>query len=195
MRVDLTSAVRFDLPRGAVHTTGSGLTGQGEERAVLIPVAALAEALASAPRDTREHVARAVGGSIGRRAAARFGGSSGVRDADVESVVESLAAEIALAGFGVLSLERWGKALVILLEAPPAFDSQFFAPLLEAALGAATAWATRASLTCLHLSNDDDGSRFLIARGPSGEQVRMWMNSGVTWAEALRRLQRDGGNR
>ncbi len=194
MRVDLTSAVRFDLPRGAVHTTGSGLAGQGEERAILIPVAALAEALASAPRDTREHVARAVGGSIGRRAASRFGGSSGVRDADVESVVESLAAEIALAGFGVLSLERWGKALVILLEAPPAFDSQFFAPLLEAAFGAATAWATRASLTCLHLSNDD-GSRFLIARGTSGEQVRMWMNSGVTWAEAIRRLQRDGADR
>ncbi|MEO7110502.1 MAG: hypothetical protein ABI183_08705, partial [Polyangiaceae bacterium] len=91
MRVDLTSSVRFDLPRGAVHTTGMGLTGQGEERAVLIPVAALAEALASAPRDTREHVARAIGGSIGRRAASRFGGIEGVRGAAVESVVESLA--------------------------------------------------------------------------------------------------------
>jgi hypothetical protein len=194
MRVDLTSSVRFDLPRGAVHTTGLGLTGQGEERAVLIPVAALAEALASAPRDTREHVARAIGGSIGRRAASRFGGSSGVRDASVESVVESLGAEIALAGFGVLSFERWGKALVILLEVAPAFDSPFFASLLEAAVGAATAWSTRASLACLHLSNDG-GSRFLIARGSSAEQVRMWLSSGVPWAEALRRLQRDGGNR
>jgi hypothetical protein len=194
MRVDLTSSVRFDLPRGAVHTTGTGLTGQGEERAILIPVVALAEALASAPRDTREHVARAVGGSIGRRAASRFGGSSGVRDADVEPVVESLAAEIALAGFGVMSLERWGKALVVLLEGAPAFDAQFFAPLLEAALGAATAWSTRASLACLHLSNEG-GARFLVARGSSAEQVRMWMNSGVTWAEALRRLQRDGGSR
>jgi hypothetical protein len=194
MRVDLTSSVRFDLPRGAVHTTGTGLAGQGEQRAVLIPVTALAEALASAPRDTREHIARAVGGSIGRRAASRFGGIEGVRDADVESVVQSLGAEIALAGFGVLSLERWGKALVILLEAPPAFDAQFFAPLLEAAVGAATAWSTRASLSCLHLSNES-GARFLIARGSSSEQVRMWMNSGVPWAEALRRLQRDGGNR
>ena len=194
MRVDLTSSVRFDLPRGAVHTTGLGLAGQGEERAVLIPVAALAEALASAPRDTREHVARAIGGSIGRRAASRFGGIEGVRVADVESVVESLGAEIALAGFGALSLERWGKALVILLEVPPAFDSSFFASLLEAAVGAATAWSTRASLACLHLSNDG-GSRFLIARGSSAEQVRMWVSSGVPWAEALRRLQRDGGNR
>ncbi|MEO7113744.1 MAG: hypothetical protein ABI183_25115, partial [Polyangiaceae bacterium] len=104
------------------------------------------------------------------------------------------AAEIALAGFGVLSIERWGKALVILLEVAPAFDSPFFASLLEAAVGAATTWSTRASLACLPLSNDD-GSRFLIARGSSAEQVRMWISSGVPWAEALRRLQRDGGSR
>jgi hypothetical protein len=197
MRVDLTSAVRFDLPGGAVHTTGVGLAGQAalaEERAILVPVAALAEALAAAPRDTREHVARAVGGAIGRRAAARFGGIEGVRAARVEDVVESLTAEIALAGFGVLALERWGKALVVVLQSAPAFGSNFFAPLLEAALGAATAWAARAPLTCTHLS-DDDGSRFLIARGSSAEQVRMWISSGVTWAEALRKLQRDGGNR
>jgi hypothetical protein len=197
MRVDLTSAVRFDLPGGAVHTTGVGLAGQtgvAEERAILVPVAALAEALAAAPRDTREHVARAVGGAIGRRAAARFGGIEGVRAASVDDVVESLTAEIALAGFGVLALERWGKALVVVLQAAPEFGSSFFAPLLEAALGAATAWAARAPLTCMHLS-DDDGSRFLVARGSSAEQVRMWMSSGVTWAEALRRLQRGGGNR
>jgi hypothetical protein len=194
MGVDLTSAVRFDLPRGAVHTTGAGLAGQGDERAILVPVAALAEALAAAPRDTREHVARAVGGTIGRRAAARFGGIEGVRAADVDSVVESLTAEIALAGFGVLALERWGKALVVVLDAAPAFGSSFFAPLLEAAFGAATAWSSRTSLTCTHLS-DDDGSRFLIARASSAEQVRVWMSSGMTWAEALRRLQRDGGSR
>jgi hypothetical protein len=205
MRVDLTSAVRFDLPGGAVHTTGVGLAGQAgvaEERAILVPVAALAEALASAPRDTREHVARAIGGAIGRRAAARFGGIEGVRTASVDAVVESLTAEIALAGFGVLALERWGKALVVVLQAPPAFESNFFAPLLEAALGAATAWATRATLTCMHLPDkpagkqgDDDGLRFLVARASSAEQVRMWMSSGVTWAEALRKLQRDGGSR
>jgi hypothetical protein len=198
MRVDLTSAVRFDLPGGAVHTTGVGLAGQGEERAILVPVAALAEALASAPRDTREHVARAIGGAIGRRAAARFGGIEGVRTASVDAVVESLTAEIALAGFGVLALERWGKALVVVLQAAPAFGSNFFAPLLEAALGAATAWATRATLTCIHLpekQGDDDGLRFLVARASSAEQVRMWISSGVAWAEALRKLQRDGGSR
>jgi len=193
MRVDLTSAVRFDLPQGAVHTTASGLEGVGDERAVLVPVSVLVDALSSAPRDTREHLARAMGTAIGRRAAARFGGFDGVRTADVASVVQSLAAEVALAGFGVLALERWGKALVLVLEAAPSFGSPFFAPLLEASLGAATAWATRASLVCTHLE-DQDGARFLVASAGASDRVRRSMSSGVPWVEAIRRLQGDGGS-
>ncbi|MGH7286052.1 MAG: hypothetical protein ACRELY_31410 [Polyangiaceae bacterium] len=191
MRVDLTSAVRFDLPRGAVHTTASGLEGVGEERALLVPVNVLVLALADAPKSTVDIVARTIGESIGRRAAGRFGGPSGVREAGVDSVVTSLAAEVALAGLGVLALERWGRALVLLLTATPRFAPEFFAPLLESALGTATSWRNRASLVCTFLS-DEDGARYLVSNANSAGQVRRAIESGVGWAEALRRMQRGG---
>lgn len=197
MRVDLTSAVRFDLPRGAVHTTASGLEGVGEERALLVPVNVLVLALADAPKSTRDLVARTIGESIGRRAAGRFGGADGVREATIDSVVTSLAAELALAGFGVLALERWGRALVLELTAAPRFAPDFFAPLLESALGTATSWRNRASLVCTVLPDApradalpyEEGTRYLVSNANSAGNVRRAIESGIGWAEALRRLQ------
>ena len=194
MRVDLTSAVRFDLPRGAVHTTASGLAGVDDERAVLVPVNALALALAGAPRNTVEAVGRGVGESIGKRAAGRFGGADGVRDAGVDSVVTSLAAEVALAGFGVLALERWGRALVLVLTSGPDFSAEFYTPLLETALGTATSWRNRSSLSCT-LLDVEDGARFLVSSATSAQQVRQWIESGIGWADAIRRLQQGGEGR
>ena len=182
-----------------MHTTASGLEGVGEERALLVPVNALVLALADAPKSTIALVARSLGESIGRRAAGRFGGPDGVREADVDSVVTSLAAEVALAGFGVLVLERWGRALVLLLTAAPRISSDFFAPLLESALGTATSWRNRASLVCTLLDDpgraaglraSEDGARYLISSANTAGHVQRTMETGVDWAEALHRLQR-----
>ncbi|MEO8801622.1 MAG: hypothetical protein ABI551_27270 [Polyangiaceae bacterium] len=191
MRVDLTSSVRFDLPRGSVHTTASGLSGVDEARALLVPVDVLLLALASASAEVVENVARAVGDSIGKRAAGRFGGVDGVRSADVDAVVSSLTAEVALAGFGALSLERWGRAVVLVLTAAPAFSSAFYAPLLETALATATSWRNRGSLCCT-LVDDDGAARYLVSSITSADQVRRWIGAGVPWLEAVRKLQNDG---
>ncbi|HEX7667664.1 MAG TPA: hypothetical protein VF407_24215 [Polyangiaceae bacterium] len=191
MRVDLTSSVRFDLPQGSVHTTASGLSGVDEERALLVPVHVLALALASASPDVVENVARAIGDSIGKRAAGRFGGVDGVRSADVDAVVSSLGAEVALAGFGVLSIERWGRAVVLVLAVAPAFSPAFYAPLLETALATATSWRNRGSLCCT-LVDEEGAVRYLVSSITSADQVRRWLAAGIPWIEAVRRLQSDG---
>lgn len=191
MRVDLTSSVRFDLPRGSVHTTAAGLFGVDEARALLVPVDVLLLALASASAEVVENVARAVGDSIGKRAAGRFGGVDGVRSADVDAVVSSLTAEVALAGFGALSLERWGRAVVLVLGSAPAFSPAFYAPLLETALATATSWRNRGSLCCT-LVDDEGAARYLVSSITSADQVRRWLAAGVPWLEAIRKLQNDG---
>lgn len=191
MRVDLTSAVRFDLPRGSVHTTGVGLAGVDDERSLLVSVNVLLLALATAPSDTIENVARAIGDCIGKRAAGRFGGADGVRNADVDWVVTSLGAEVALSGFGVLALERWGRALVLVLSAAPPFAPEFYAPLLETALATATAWRNRGALACTLVASDGP-SRYLVSSRASGERVRRWIADGTPWTDAIGRLQRGG---
>src|SRR5579884_2008265 len=102
---DPTHAVRFDLPHGSVRTGADG------DAAVLVPAAVLVEAARSAPVDVAERLGRGLGSAIGRRAAERMGDP---QKASVEDFVTQLAVEAALAGIGVLAVERWGRALVVL---------------------------------------------------------------------------------
>src|SRR4051812_11979531 len=97
---DSSHAVRFDLPRGEVRAAGS------DERLVLVPIAALVELALSAPPAAVETLSRALGTTIGRRAAARI---AEPKSASIDAFVTQLAGESALAGIGVLSVERWGR--------------------------------------------------------------------------------------
>src|SRR5215469_14307836 len=100
---DPTHAVRFDLPHGSVRAGGE------EERVLLVPTSALDELVLSAPPEAVEALGRALGAAIGRRAASRMDAKS----ASVEAFVTQLAGEAAIAGIGALSVERWGRALVV----------------------------------------------------------------------------------
>src|SRR6185312_6690542 len=97
-------AVRFDLPKGEVRAAGS------DERLALVPLAALLDLALSAPAEAVEALARALGASIGRRAAVRI---TEPRSASIDAFVTQLAGEAALAGIGTLAVERWGRALIV----------------------------------------------------------------------------------
>src|ERR1700690_235006 len=107
---DPTHAVRFDLPRGSVRTRGD------DDRVLLVPTAALDDFVRSASPEAVERLGRSLGAAIGRRAAARMGDPQG---ASLDSFVAQLAGEAAIAGVGALSIERWGRALVIVIEDSP----------------------------------------------------------------------------
>ena len=123
---DQARTVRFDLARGSVVHEGA--------RHVLVPIDALDElAKSSAPVVTA--VAELIGAAMGRRIRTKLGSPRG---ASLEAFANQLGGELAIAGYGTLALERWGRAMVIALEQTP-LASSLVVPLLASALGTAAA--------------------------------------------------------
>jgi|SRR6185437_3572878 len=173
-----TQSVRFDIARGTVRA------GSGDDRLLLVPASALIELARSAPTAAAEAFASALGAAIGRRAAARIGDASG---SSLEDFVTQLAGEAAIAGVGVLGLERWGRALVVVLEESP-LTGALAVPFVRAALDAASG----RTVSALLLSADSAPVRVLVTSERAAGRVREWMASGLGWGEALSRLQGGG---
>ena len=106
---DASKAVTFDLSRGQIQ--------KDDEPRLLVSASALLALCQAAGVDATGVFARAAGDAIGRAIARRFERTgSDARDASVETVVEHLSGELAVAGFGTLSAERWGRALVLVVD-------------------------------------------------------------------------------
>jgi len=171
---DPAGAVRFDLPRGVVRA------GAEQERSLLVPLSALDGLAKWVHGDALETFAGALGIAAGRRAAARIGD---VRTASTEDFVTQLAGEVALVGAGLLEVERWGRALVMMLS-EPGLPAVMVAPFIASAVRAATGRAVAAVL----LSDDEPAARVLVAGERAVSKVRGWVASGCSWGEALARL-------
>jgi len=172
---DPTHAVRFDLPQGRVHAGGES------ERVLLVPSGAIDDISLSAPPEAVEALGRAIGASIGRRAAARMGNAQAV---SLEAFVTQLAGEFAISGVGVLSIERWGRALVAVVEGSP-LNGTLLAPLVAASLEASSG----RGVSCALLARDEYMARLFVG-SPSGvDRMRDWIGSGVSWTDAIARLQ------
>jgi hypothetical protein len=196
-RFDPSKAVTFDLESGLVHLDGA-------PSRVLVPASALGALCAAAGAEAAAAFGRELGTAMGRRLASRFAasgaaaggepaagegapdGSAGVRGATLEAVVDHLGGELALAGLGTLGIERWGRALVMVLDHCPLGpgSSGLLAAVLEGALGAATGRTARALL----LDRDAVRARFLIGGGAAVDRVRAWLAGGASWGEALVKL-------
>jgi hypothetical protein len=174
---DPTHAVRFDLPRGSVRAGG------GDDRVLLVPTAALDDIVLSASPNAVEALGRALGSAIGRRAAARMADSEA---ATVAEFVTQLAGEAAIAGVGVLSVERWGRALVVVVE-----DSPLVGTLLSPLVASAIEAASGRRVWCSLLSRDEHVARVFVGSERSVGRLREWIASGTAWADALVRLHAD----
>jgi hypothetical protein len=175
--------IRFDLPNGSVRAGG-------DERVVLVPCSAIDELGKHAKSDSGVDPAaafcHAIGEVLGQRIAARLGSSDAVRSASLETFVNALAGELAVAGWGTVSLERWGRAMVLLVEHSPLNEHRCLAALFEGALSAATGREAR----CASLGVAKDGGvRILVGAQRAVVRVRDWLAHGVAWGDALARLQ------
>ncbi len=180
---DPKKAVTFDLPHGEVRT-GDAASPSDTARALIVPEGSLA-ALASAAGETAtQELGRSIGRTLGSRVASRMSGAESVRGAGLEEVTAELAAEVAVHGFGELSFERWGKALVAVVHHPPPACGKMIAPLIEGLLSAATG----RTLRTLTLTRETDPLRVLVARGESVDRVAGWLGEGVSWGDAITRL-------
>lgn len=177
VRFDPSKSVTFDLSHGLVHLDGAPLR-------LVVPADALGELCATAGPEATARFGRAMGETLGQRAAPRL--DSGARTASVEAVLEHLGGELSLAGLGSLGLERWGRALVLVVDHSPiegAGDA-----LLEAVLASALEAMSGQNVRALLLGREGGRARFLVAGGVGAEKVRAWLDDGLSWGEALVRL-------
>ena len=171
---DPTHAVQFDLSRGNVRTK------RDDDRVLLVPMAALDELLRSVPAPAVEAMGRAIGAAIGRRAAMSL---RDPQNASVEVFTSHLAGEAAIAGIGALSIERWGRALVVVIENSP-LEGRLLATVVASAIEVAS--GRRAH--CALLSRDDRCARIFVGSEQAVDRIRTWVASGVPWSEAVVRL-------
>jgi hypothetical protein len=180
-RFDPSKAVTFDLGSGLVHL-------EGAPSRTLVPAEALGALCASAGPEATAAFGRAMGAPIGQRVASRFAGdgTEGVRAASIEGVVDHLGGELALLGLGALALERWGHALVLVLDHSPLPASGD--ALLEAVLASALEAATGRPAQTLAIGRDGARVRFLVAGRAAVEKARGWIAQGMSWGEAIAKL-------
>jgi len=183
---DPKKAVTFDLPHGQVRL---GDSSNDTDRAVIVPAEALATIVRAAGDKAAQDLGRALGATLGSRVASRMSGAEQVRAASLESVAAELAAEVATVGFGELSFERWGKALVAVVTGAPNGLRFVLAALVEGLL----AGATGRSIHTLTLTRDADPTRILVARADSIDRVASWLGEGVPWGDAITRLHASSG--
>jgi hypothetical protein len=187
--------VDFDLSRGRVDRRAGGEAGAktggaNDEQVVLVPVTALAGLEKIAGLEVTKQFARSIGVSFGRRVAAKLGSGDGVAKASLEGFVSALATEIAVSGWGLLHLERWGRAMVLVVEQAPTLPAGAFAALLEGAVEAAAAREVHAVALSGATGERAEGSaaRVLIASEKSAEHARRWLVEGASEADVIRRL-------
>jgi len=173
---DLTRAVRFDLPQGAVRLDG--------DSSLVVSARALGQLLSASTAELRASVGGEIGGAMGARVQKRLGNADAVRGASLEVAVSHLSAELSLCGFGTLALERWGRALVVHVSGAPVDAPDFFASLVASAVSRAT--GASAFSTVLDAR---EGVRILIASQAAAQRARGWLDQGVPWGEAVARLQ------
>lgn len=173
---DASRAVTFDLAKGLVHV-------EGAPHQVLVPSEALVKLFAAASQEARRDFARALGEPVGKRLASRLGDAS---QATLEAVVEHLGGELALLGFGSLGLERWGRALVFVVDGSPfgREGDELVAGVLEAVLVEATGRRPR----CVVLDRAEARVRILVVSETSAEKVRAWLEKGTSFGDVLARL-------
>jgi len=173
---DASRAVTFDLAKGQVRLDGA-------PHQVLVPSEALAKLFASASKETRREFAKAFGEPLAKRLSSRLGDPT---KAKLEAVVEHLGGEVALLGLGSLSLERWGRALVFVVDGSPfgKDGDELLAAILEAALAEATGRNPR----CVVLERAEARLRLLVVSEASAEKVRTWLGEGTSFGDVLARL-------
>jgi hypothetical protein len=179
---DPTRAVIFDLPRGHV-TLG------GQSPALLLGADALAQLCNGLDAAAVRRFGAQLGKAAGARIRARLGAAG---SATLESMVDQLGGEVSLAGFGALSIERWGQALVVRIEGCPLGSK---APeLLGAYVEAALAVAVEREVNAVPLEKDPVSFRLLLCGQAGSARVQGWLSAGGSWGDALAALHHNPRN-
>jgi hypothetical protein len=173
---DPTRAVVFDLARGQVALEGGGSL-------LLVPT----DVMATACSQLDATVVRQLGTALGKQAGVRARPRLAPANATLESIVEQLGGELSLGGFGSLSIERWGQALVVRIQGYPLAGQgqELLAGFIEGALLV----LTEREVTAFPLERTPQSLRLLLCNRQAATKVKGWLLSGSSWGDALATLQ------
>lgn len=183
-RFDMTGALRFDLARGRVNLGGVGAR-------VVLPVEALSVLCRSLSEAELADFGHGLGNAVGKRVAERLG--SHLNRVETEEMVDHLGGELALMGLGSLSVEYWGRAMVVsVVDSPfvfgdgrkPDSGDELLASLIQGAL----LRVTSRELSVVPLSRLDDTVRFAVCGQRARELIESWLAEGCHYGEVLARL-------
>jgi hypothetical protein len=183
-------AVTFDLQFGHIHLDGAPTR-------IMVPADALVSLCQAAGEEEMAAYGHAIGEAVGRRVGVRLAGGSAnrhdaVRAAGLEVVVTQLAGELAVLGIGSVSAERWGKALVLIVDQSPLGEQgdDLLAEILQSALHA----LVNSSARVIKLQRDGVRTRFLAVSGAAVEGVRERLAAGESWGQVIAAMHRGGSN-
>ena len=172
-----------------------GLVAVDERARLVVPVAPLLALAEASGAEAARAFGAALGASVAERARVRLGDVSG---ASVERALGVLASEVALIGLGGLSIERWGKALVLVLE-PCALSDEHAGEsarvLLEACFESALSAVFGAEARAVALSVLAEGAgraRVLVTSERARDRARVLLARGAAWHDVLVSLHTPG---
>jgi hypothetical protein len=175
-------ALKFDFGRGHV-------TLEGQEFCVIVPRQALIELLSAAGDEAARNFGQQLGADVGRRIAERLGSS--IQQSSVEVFVDHLGGELALLGLGSLAVERWGMALVVVMQG--AYGDKAGTALICAVVAGALQRALSRDAAVLELTRNESELRLLVISKYAAPRVQQWLDEKVPWGEAIARLHEQRG--
>lgn len=178
-RFDPTRAIVYDLARGHLRDD------EGASR-LNLPTHLLLRLCESAGPETARDFAASLGEELGRRIFDRLGDDR--LTASIEAWTEHLGGQLALLGLGNLSLEKWGKALVLRVAAIP----QGTLTLLEGVLGGAIRRGLGRQVTVVGFLRGDDGE-FLVLSEAGAQKARTFAQSGTPLGQVVEELHKSSG--
>jgi hypothetical protein len=167
--------VTFDLEKGRVHLADAR---DDSARMVVVPAAALARLLTAAKSEGVD-VGRALGEAIGARI-----GPKEDANASIDHALTSIAEELGLLGLGVVSLEKWGRALIVVIDDAADLGDEFLAAVIEGTLAKATSRQVHAR----SLGRSGSKLRVFVGRAATVERLGKFIDEGIGWGDAIVRL-------
>jgi hypothetical protein len=180
---DLSGALTFDLSSGRVNL-------EHAPAMILAPAESLAALCEAAGEDATRAFGSAMGASMGHRIAKRVAqapAQDAIGDVAADMFVGQLRSEFAIAGLGVIGIERWGRALLIVVDHTVAPTT-----LVAAVLDTVFETTTGRKTSCLALMRSGSRSRWLVAGRAAAERVAAWLADGASWGEVLVKLHVGG---
>jgi hypothetical protein len=183
-------SVVFDLARGGVHVGASPDRPSGGAH-VLVPADLLATLI--------DHYAGArtightIGGEVTRRALARVDSvssgrpGSNLRGLALNEVVDLVGGELALLGLGSLRVERWGDAMLFVLD-PCSLDERadaFIEGIIEGIVEIGGGRQAQAAL----IDRTNETARVLVGRAAAVDRARELAKVGTPFTEIVTELQ------